>query len=315
MKKYLSCAYALLLSSSFLIAPQVSAQEKLDQSPIKVAVGVDPSFAPFFVADARDLFKKHGLNVDVQQYANGGETGDAVVARSVELAGVPDYNLLIRATRADLKAIGVYVEDEGNYVSVVAKKSIAKPEDIKKIGSVPGTFSEYATDRFLKKYNLDSIEVVQAGPPEMVGLLSRDAIDAYILWEPWPSKGVEQGNKVLMPIRDYGVSYVHTLATRSDWLEQHKEEAKALMSALAEAAQYINEHPEGAAEIVKKAAHIPEALTTKAVGQLQFKVRGISDKDQQNFVSMLDFLTERNLIKKRPNLDEVIVRGLAPAAN
>src|SRR5690606_34376523 len=86
MKKYLSYACALFLSSSVLFAPQAVSQDKAAQPPIKIAVGVDPSFAPFFVADAQGLFKKHGLNVEVHQYANGGVTGDAVVARSVELA-------------------------------------------------------------------------------------------------------------------------------------------------------------------------------------------------------------------------------------
>lgn len=312
MKKCISYVCAFLLSSSFFIAPPAVSQEKPAQAPIKVAVGVDPSFAPFFVADAKGMFKKHGLNVEVHQYANGGVTGDAVIARSVELAGVPDFNLLVRATRADLKAIGVYVEDEGNYVSVVTNKNISKPEEIKKIGSATGTFGEYATDRFIRKYKLDSIEIVQAGPPEMVGLLGKGAIDAFILWEPWPTRGSAQGGKVLMPIREYGVSYVHTVATRSEWLAQNKDEAKAFMSALAEAAQYINDNPQGTAAIMKKAARIPEELTTKAVGQLQFKVRGISDKDKENFVTMLDFLTREKLIKDRPNLDELIVHGLSP---
>lgn len=315
MKKYLSYACALFLSSSVLFAPQAVSQDKSAQPPIKIAVGVDPSFAPFFVADAQGLFKKHGLNVEVHQYANGGVTGDAVVARSVELAGVPDFNLLVRATRADLKAIGVYVEDEGNYVSVVTSKDISKPEEIKKIGSATGTFGEYATDRFIREYKLDSTEIVQAGPPEMIGLLGNGDIDAFILWEPWPTRGVAQGGKVLMPIREYGVGYVHTVATRSEWLEQNKDKAKPLMSALAEAAQYINDNPEGTAEIMRKAARIPEDLTVKAVGQLQFKVRDISDKDRDNFASMLDFLTRENLIKDRPNLDTLIVQGFAPDAN
>lgn len=315
MKKYISYCCAVLLSSSALFSPLALSQDKPEQAPIKIAVGVDPSFAPFFVADAQGLFKKHGLNVEVHQYANGGVTGDAVVARSVELAGVPDFNLLVRATRADLKAIGVYVEDEGNYVSVVTRKDISKPEQIKKIGSATGTFGEYATDRFIRAYKLDSTEIVQAGPPEMIGLLGNGDIDAFILWEPWPTRGVAQGGKVLMPIREYGVGYVHTVATRSEWLEQNKDKAKPLMSALAEAAQYINDNPQGTAEIMKKAARIPEDLTVKAVSQLQFKVRDISDKDRENFASMLDFLTRENLIKERPNLDSLIVQGFSPEAN
>lgn len=316
-KKYSLGVCGILFALGLFVTPgAMSAESSASASgPITVAVGVDPSFAPFFVADAEGMFKKHGLNVQVQQYANGGAAADALVARSADVAGVPDYNLLIRAPRADLKALGVYVEDEGNYVSVVAKKDISKPQDIKRIGIVPGTFSEYAADRFIKAYDLHSVKVVNAGPPEMVGLLAKDAIDAFILWEPWPAKAVTLGDKVLMPIRQFKLSYVQLATTRADWLAKHQEQAKAFMQALSEATSYINKNPAKAASVMKAAAHIPENLTEMAVKQLQFGVRDISKSDYKNFNSMLDFLTERKLIKKRAALDSLIVHGYVVDAN
>src|SRR3954463_3972302 len=119
---------AAIASCLFVMAPANAADNTsaaMDAAPVTIAVGVDPAFTPFFVADAQGLFKKHGLNVQVQQYANAGDAADALVARSADVAGVPDFNLLIRAPRAPLKALGVYVEDVGNYVNVAAGKNVS----------------------------------------------------------------------------------------------------------------------------------------------------------------------------------------------
>jgi NitT/TauT family transport system substrate-binding protein len=286
-------------------------------APITVAVGVDPAFTPFFVADAQGMFAKHGLTVQIQQYANGGEAADALVAQSADVAGVPDFNLLIRAPRADLDAIGVYVEDVGNYVKVVARNEVASPKDVKRIGIVPGTFSQYAAARFMQAYNLDpaSTELVNAGPPEMPQLLQSSAMDAFILWEPWPTRAAQQGGKVLMPISEFGLSYVLTVSTRHDWLKEHPDQAKAFMQAMSDATTFVKEHPAEAAAITKKAAQTPEALTELAVKQLQFGTREISDQDRDHFEKMLDFLTEKKILETRPSLDDLIVHGYAPAAS
>ena len=312
MKYKLAVALAAALASSLFVT---AAAKAADDSAVTIAVGVDPAFTPFFVADARGLFKKYGLNVQIQQHANGGVAADALVARTVDVAGVPDFNLLIRAPRVPLKALGVYVQDVGNYVKVVSSKEVSTPKDVKRIGVVPGTFSEYAAARFVQAYQLDpaSIQTIDAGPPEMPQLLASKAMDAFILWEPWPTRAVQQGGKVLMPIREFNLSYVLMVSTRPDWLQAHPHQAKALMQAVSDATTFVKEHPAEAAAITKKAAQIPEPLTELAVNQLQFGTREVSDKDRAHFNEMLDFLVAKKIITARPALDELIVQGYAPA--
>jgi len=312
MKYKLMVGLAAALASSLL---GTGAGKAADDSAVTIAVGVDPAFTPFFVADAQGLFKKHGLNVQIQQHANAGVAADALVARTGDVAGVPDFNLLIRAPRVPLKALGVFMEDVGNYVKVVSSKEVPSPKDVKRIGVVPGTFSEYAAARFMQAYQLDagSIQTINAGPPEMPQLLASKGMDAFILWEPWPTRAVQQGAKVLMPIREFKLSYVLTVATRPDWLQAHPQQAKAVMQALSEATTFVKEHPAEAAAITKKAAQIPEPLTELAIKQLQFGTREISDSDRAHFNEMLDFLTARKLITAKPALNELIVQGYVPA--
>lgn len=310
--------FTAALASCLLFAAQGNADDSSsakNDAPVTIAVGVDPAFTPFFVADAEGMFKKYGLNVQIQQFANGGEAADALVARGADVAGVPDFNLLIRAPRADLDALGVYVEDVGNYVKVAVGKDVSGPKDIKRIGVVPGTFSQYAAARFMQAYQLDpaATEIVNAGPPEMPQLLQSNAMDAFILWEPWPARAVQEGDKVLMPIREFDLSYVIMVAARHEWLQDHPQQAKALMQALSDATAFVKKHPADAAAITKQAAQTPEALTELAAKQLQFGVREITDKDRDHFNAMLDFLTKNKVLETRPQLDELIVHGFVPA--
>ena len=69
MKYKLLVGLAAALASSLLVT---AAAKAADESAVTIAVGVDPAFTPFFVADAQGLFKKHGLNVQIQQLANAG---------------------------------------------------------------------------------------------------------------------------------------------------------------------------------------------------------------------------------------------------
>jgi ABC-type nitrate/sulfonate/bicarbonate transport system substrate-binding protein len=71
----------------------------------------------------------------------------------------------------------------------VTKPSITDPKQIKSIGFVPGSVSEYATERMFAKFGIDpkSVNLVRIGPPEAPALLARGDLDGYFMWEPWPS--------------------------------------------------------------------------------------------------------------------------------
>ncbi len=65
--------------TSMLVAPaMLAAGAALAQAPAKmtIATGVDPSFAPFYVAKEAGIFSRNGLDVQV----NTGPSGSAMVA-------------------------------------------------------------------------------------------------------------------------------------------------------------------------------------------------------------------------------------------
>jgi NitT/TauT family transport system substrate-binding protein len=147
MRQFARVAAWLVCSIAVLAGPAVYAE---GSDPIKLAVGVDAAYAPMYLAKQRKLFEKHGANVEVVQFTQGGDSLDALVAGQVAVGGAAQPTTLIRAARADIKTFGIFGQS-GTYIKLLVKASITDPKQLKKIGIVPGSVSEYATEGLLTK--------------------------------------------------------------------------------------------------------------------------------------------------------------------
>jgi ABC-type nitrate/sulfonate/bicarbonate transport system substrate-binding protein len=280
--------------------------------PISLSIGIDSVYAPMFLAQEEGFFEDHGVNVEVKQFAQGGEGMDAMVAGSIDVAGSADSTVLARAGRTDLRALGVFVEDKGNYVKLVTRDDINNPSQIKTIGVVPGSISEYGAFKLMRSEGIDpaSVKMVDAGPPEMPALLENGDIDAFVMWEPWPTRAEEMGGKVLMKSGEFDLSYVLVLAAQKEWLDSHREEARAIMEALAEAADEVEQDPGAAADAASAQAKLPPEQVEQAVEDLDFAVRPFEPRDTKTWNEIADFLVERELVPERPPVKEVLSEGV-----
>jgi ABC-type nitrate/sulfonate/bicarbonate transport system substrate-binding protein len=280
--------------------------------PVSLSVGIDSVYAPMFLAQEEGIFEDHSLDVEVKQFAQGGEGVDAMVAGSIDVAGSADSTILARAGRTPLRALGLFVEDKGNYVKLVTSKDIDDPSQIKTMGIVPGSISEYGAFKLLRSEGIDpaSVKMVDAGPPEMPALLQNGDIDAFVMWEPWPTRAEEMGGKVLMKSGDFDLSYMLVVAAQKDWLDSHQEEAKALMDSLAEAAEKVEEDPGAAADAAGTAAKLPPEQVEGAIADLDFAVRPFEARDTRTWNEIADFLVERKLVPEKPPVQEVLSEGV-----
>ncbi|MFC8358692.1 ABC transporter substrate-binding protein [Streptomyces griseorubiginosus] len=277
---------------------------------IRIAVGIDAGYAPFFVADAEGLWAEHGLDVDLVQFAKGGEGVDALNAGQVQMAGNSDATTIgLLGENPDLRSLLVY-EDSGQYLKVVLGPGVKSAAKIRKMAVVPG-LSQLAATRFLesKGIKLDSVEFVTADPAEIPALTKKGDVDAYVLWEPWPSKGVELGERILETTGDYGFSYQHWLLSTSTWLKDNKDVAAKVAATLAEATKKTESDPQAAARSTQKAAKIPTDQTLKAVKEIDFGVRDFTAKDIEGYDSTAQFYLDTGKVKARPDVARTVQRG------
>jgi NitT/TauT family transport system substrate-binding protein len=289
------------------LSPAANAQS---QEPIKLAVGVDAAFVPMYLAKQRKLFEKHGANVNVVQFTQGGDALDALVAGQVQLGGSAQPTTLIRAARADIKALGIFGQS-GTYIKLLVKPSITDPKQLKKIGIVPGSVSEFATEGLLNKYGIDpkSVELVKLGPPEAPALLARGDIDGYFLWEPWPTNGVKQGGKILLNSGDVGFVDNMWLSAEGKWLASHQAEVKAILAALAEACEIVRASPSDAAAAVQKEVKIPAATALEILKDRECVVRDFTSADMESYDKIADFLVNHKITPVKLDVKNVVQQG------
>jgi NitT/TauT family transport system substrate-binding protein len=300
-------AAALAFLAAIAVTSAADAQTK---EPIKIAIGVDAAFAPFYVAKQNKLFEKHGVNVELVQFTQGGDALDAVAAGQMPLGGAAEPTTLIRAARTDIKVLGIYGQS-GSYIKFVAKPGITDPKQARKLGVVPGSVSEFATEQMLAKLGVDrkSVELVKAGPPEFPALLARGDVDGYFLWEPWPTNGVKQGGKVLLTSGDVGYTYNMWLSASGAWLSAHQADAKAILAALAAACAIVRADPAAGAAAVQAEAKIPAATALESLKEIQCTVRDFTPADIASYDKIADFLVARKITPAKVDLSKVIQQG------
>jgi NitT/TauT family transport system substrate-binding protein len=284
------------------------AEQAASSEPISLSVGIDSVYAPMFLAKTEGIFEEEGVNVDVKQFAQGGEGMDAMVAGTIDTAGSADSTVLARAAREDVRPLGIFVEDKGNYVKLVTSKDITDASQIKTMGIVPGSISEYGAFKLMRAEGIDpeTVKLVPTGPPELPALLEQGDIDAFVIWEPWPSRAKEMGGKVLMKSGEFDLSYVLVVAAQEGWLRSHQKEAKAIMSALSKAADEVEQDPQAAAEAAGAEAKLPPEQVEQAIADLEFGVRGFTSEDERKWGEISDFLVERDLVPTKPDVKAVL---------
>ncbi|MEV1064855.1 ABC transporter substrate-binding protein [Streptomyces sp. NPDC050263] len=277
---------------------------------IRIAVGIDPSFAPLFLADAQGLWAEHGVKVQLVQFGKGGEGVDALGAGQVQLAGNSDTTTIgVLQQTPSLRSLLVY-EQSGRYLKVVLGPEIKSAAQIKKMAVVPG-LSELAATRFLESKGIDpeTVDLVTADPPEIPALTRKGDVDAYVLWEPWPTKGVALGEQILETTGDFGLSYSHWLLTTDTWLKDNTATAVKVAQALQEAAEKTENDPDAAAEATKKATKIPTAQTVNAIKEIDFAVRDFTAEDLKAYDDTASFYLGTGKVKAKPDVSTAVLRG------
>jgi NitT/TauT family transport system substrate-binding protein len=239
-----------------------------------IATGVDPAFGQFYVAKEGGLFEKNGLDVTI----NTGPSGSAMVPFLVN-------NQVQAAYGSDLAGVINHQVDK-NIVAVADGTYLAKWESVigrnveslealkgKKVGVAFGTGAEIFWRRLLLARKLDpaAYTLVNVEAPEMLAALERSDIDAFAVWEPWPTRALMSiKNTKVLATADGIYNNVNFVYMNRGWIEQNRATAEKFIKALFEANDMINNDRPAAAKLISKFLKMPIELTTELMPKLEY---------------------------------------------
>lgn len=286
-----------------------AAESTADGGSIRIAVGIDASYAPFFLAQEQRLFADAGLDVELVQFGRGGEAVDALSTGQVQMAGSSDITTIAQLQQnPSLRAMYSY-EVSGEYLKIVLRNGVDTPQQVRTMGIVPG-LGQISTNKYLEANGVEvaSIEEVTATPTDMPALLERGDIDGYVLWEPWPTAALDQGTgQVVATTGDYDWFYHHWAITTDSWLVGNEETARTVRDVLVEATRRVESDPPAAAAATVAATNGDEAQSLTAIDQIDFVVEDLTEKTIEDSQSVVDFYRKIGAMTNQPDLDASIL--------
>lgn len=275
------------------------------------------------VAQDQKLIEKHGraagVDIKVQnvQLSGGPAVNEALLSGSIDIAGAGVGPLLTLWDRTQGKQNVRGIASLGNFPyyltsSNPAVKTIADFTDKDRIAlpavgvSVQARILQLASAKQWGDANfnkLDKIQVSLPHPDATAALIKGGTeINAHFGNPPFQEQGLAGNPNVHVVLNSYqvlgGPASATVLYTTEKFRRENPKTYRAFIAALAEAAQFITDQPERAADIYLKSenAKIPRDLLLKVIKnpEVQFKIA------PQNTFALADFMHRVGAIKTKP---------------
>lgn len=150
----------------------------------------------------------------------------------------------------------------------------------KRVGVARGTGSETFWLSVVSRLNLNPVDytIVNVEAPEMVAALERGNIDAFAVWEPWPTRAMRAipGTRILLS--NDAIQIVRNFVyMNKGWAEANAEATTRFMRSMVEAQQFIAAQPAEAAGHVARFLRQDRAFIAELMTKVEFKMNLTAD--------------------------------------
>lgn len=214
--------------------------------------------ALLYVAEARDLFRRYGVDVTLEEYDTGLATVDALLAGEADIAELCEFPFLEPVLEGQpLRILAVNDRFENDYLLARRDRGITTTADLegKRIGVIAGTIPEFYLGRHLDLHGIpaQAVTVVDTGTAaRTTAAIVSGEVDAVVAFEPHVRTIQQQlADKVATwPVQNAQLVY-GILVAHADWVSAHGDAVESFLRALAEAEAFVAAHPEQAKAIVQ----------------------------------------------------------------
>jgi len=254
-----------------------------------------------WVALEKGFYQKHGVDAKIAGiFKAGPEEMSAFAAGGLDMGYVGEAPATTAVANRVAKAtVMAQVNTEGSAIMVKKGSSIQKPKDLEgKTVAIPGhsTVQDFLLQKALYQFKVDpkKVSVIVLKPPEMIGALKTDQIDAFIAWEPYPAKAQTMGvGQVLLSSNEIWKNHPCCVLIADDGFRKvNAEQVRAMVKAHVEATDFIREKPEEAVQIGMKYTGMDEETVRTAMENVNYTYELSIDGETEyvDFLSRLKYL-------------------------
>ncbi len=223
-------------------------EEKSSGAGEHLKIGLTPAVdaIPYIIGRNRDIFKKHGLNVDLVVFKSASERDAAF--QSSDIDGVLcDMVAVCLYQNAGFKVKITGVTDGDFLLLASAQAGIKSLNDIKdcKVAISENTVIEYTLDNILNKNGIDANRVKKVAVPSIpvrLEMLQHNKVQLALLPEPFSSMAVKNGAVILDSAYKNNI-YSNVIAFKESTINKKSSAIKKMNDAYNESVKYIKEYP------------------------------------------------------------------------
>lgn len=284
------------------------------------------------IADKLGYFKEEGLNVKNTLIESGPDIGPMVAGGSAPISLQTNFmDIILSSNDVDVKIVAPIAQIAGTQAVVAGPGvEINTPKDLegKTFGIPAGADVQIAINKMAQEYGVDltKIKVANLAPSDALTALQSGDIDAMAAWEPFITKAISGGGKLLFSGTSNALEgeakpvewmSVHTtLQVTGDYLKENPNTIKAVLRALEKATTYINENREEAIKILAPELHLEVAELTEIMNRNVYDMTSDdSFINNSNGQTVMDYLLETGNIKTVPAMEDYIDLSLLKAVN
>ena len=235
-----------------------------------------------FVAKEKKMYEDQGLTVELTQFNNGGDLMTAMASGDIDIgyAGITPVMSSI---------------SQGVPVKVVSGAQIEGSAIV--AGENSGI-------------NTVDVEFTTMKAAQMTDALKAGQVDAMIIWEPYASIAVKNGDGKLVETSGEIIPGhpCCCVAAREEFINDHPETLEKVLAIHEEATKFTNENPAEAAACLPEDI-VPDAdLQKEIIGETTF-ISGLDDDYKQNVMDFMNLEVELGLLNQPLTEDQIFYQA------
>jgi NitT/TauT family transport system substrate-binding protein len=246
----LAAAAALSVAGSAFAAP----------ATMNIGTVVWIGYGPFYVAESLDLFKKYGVKVKLQPFADPALIPPALTSGSLQGAMLTYDQVIGQVAKGQMQKVVMPIDYSNGGDAIVADKSVAKVADFKgkKIGFNPLSPSDFLLSYAMKSAGLSEKDItpVNMTPESVPAAMASGQMPIGVTYEPSLSQVLSQGEgkkfHVVFSSKEAPGLIADVLVFDEKFIKSNPKEISAIIQGYLDGMAYMKAKPDESAKIIGK---------------------------------------------------------------